>query len=158
MKHRHPLALVVLVVGLMVVPGMSRADDKDKDKDNKDNPQIKAMLDCAKACNDCQRECDICARHCADLLAAGKKDHLKTLGTCTDCAEFCSTAARMMARRSPMSPQICEGCLHACENCGAECEKFKDDEHMKRCAEECKKCAKACREMLKYKDKIANTE
>ena len=42
--------------------------------------------------------------------------------------------------------------------CGAECEKFKDDEHMKRCAEECKKCAKACREMLKYKDKIANTE
>jgi hypothetical protein len=105
---------------------------------------------CAKACADCMRECDSCARHCAELVAQGKKEHLHTLGTCIDCAEVCAAAARIVARRGPMSHTICEACAKVCDDCGAACEKHAGDEHMARCARECRTCATACREMLKH--------
>jgi hypothetical protein len=96
------------------------------------------------------RECEMCARHCADLVAAGRKEHLKTLGTCADCAEFCAAAARIVSRNGPMSVTICEACAKACDTCGAACEKFASDEHMRRCAQECRECAKACRDMIQH--------
>jgi hypothetical protein len=114
-----------------------------------------AFLDCAKVCNDCQRQCDSCARHCALLVAEGKKDHLETLGTCTDCADICATAARIVSRQGPFSAGICEGCARACDACGAACDKFKDDAHMKACADSCRKCAQACRDMVKHTGQAA---
>ena len=105
---------------------------------------------CAKACSDCQRACDMCATHCAQLLASGKKEHLTTLATCQDCADFCVAAAQIVARGGPFAALICESCATACAQCGKECEKFPDDKHMKICAEECRKCEKACREMVKH--------
>ena len=105
---------------------------------------------CAKACADCMRECESCARHCAHMVAQGHKEHLTTLGTCPDCAEFCAAAARIVARKGPLSNTICEACAKACDECGAACEKFPNDEHMTRCAKECRACAAACREMLKH--------
>ena len=86
----------------------------------------------------------------ADLLAKGKKDHLRTLRTCQDCATHCGAAACITVRKGPFSDLICTACADACNRCGKACEKFKDDEHMKKCAEECFKCEKACREMLKH--------
>jgi hypothetical protein len=110
------------------------------------------MLACAKACSDCQRECDTCAAHCAHKIAEGKKEHLTTLKTCQDCADFCVAASQIVARGGPFAMLICAPCAEACAACGKECEKFPDDEHMKRCAAECRKCEKACREMLKHGD------
>ena len=104
---------------------------------------------CAKVCGDCQRACDSCSTHCRHLLAQGKKEHEKTLQTCLDCADHCSTAARITARRGPFADLICTACAEACTRCGKECAKF-DDEHMKQCADECRRCEKACREMLKH--------
>lgn len=109
-----------------------------------------AFDQCAKACADCMRECESCAHHCAHLLAEGKKDHLHTLGTCTDCAEVCSSAARIVSRHGPLAVPICEMCTKACDTCAAACEKFPDDPHMQRCARECLVCAKACREMIEH--------
>jgi hypothetical protein len=104
---------------------------------------------CAKACNDCQRECDACATHCAQLLANGHKDHLTTLGTCRDCADFCSAAAEIVARGGPFAGLICDACANACQRCGKACDKF-EDKVMKKCAKECFECEKVCREMVKH--------
>jgi len=143
MKRLVPL--LGLAVALFLATG-TIADDKAAPDDHHGG----AFMTCAKACNDCQRECDSCARHCAGKVADGKKEHMKTLGTCADCAEICSAAARITAHRGPMSVTICEACAKACDTCGDACGEFKDDDHMKRCSDECKKCAKACREMVKH--------
>lgn len=108
---------------------------------------------CAKECNDCQRICDMCAKHCADLLAHGKKEHLKTLATCQDCATFCSAAACIVARQGPFSDEICKSCAEACARCGKACEEHPNDPMMKRCSEECRRCEQACKEMLKHVSK-----
>jgi hypothetical protein len=105
---------------------------------------------CAKACSDCQRSCDSCARHCAHLVAEGKKEHLKTLGTCVDCANVCATAAQIVARQGQFSDLICKACAQACERCGKACAQYPDDRHMKACAEECRRCEQACRTMLQH--------
>jgi hypothetical protein len=83
------------------------------------------------------------------LVREGKKDHFLTMETCLDCADLCSVAARITARKGPFSNTVCEACADACAMCGKECEKFSDDEHMVRCAKECRKCEKACRDMVK---------
>jgi hypothetical protein len=131
-------ALLLFTVG-------GTADDKPAHDDHHGG----MFLTCAKACNDCQRECDSCARHCALRVADGKKEHMKTLGTCIDCAEICAAAARICSHQGPMAATICEACAKACDTCGEACGSFKDDDHMKLCAESCKTCAKACREMVK---------
>lgn len=105
---------------------------------------------CAKACSDCQRMCDSCATHCAHQLHAGKQEHIETLMTCRDCADFCAAASQIVARGGPFAKEICTGCAEACAKCGAACEKFAEDAHMKKCAEECRKCEKACRDMLAH--------
>jgi hypothetical protein len=108
-----------------------------------------AHEECAEACNDCQVKCDACATHCAEQLAAGHKEYLTTLNTCRDCADFCSTAAQIVARSGPFAGLICKGCADACQRCGKECDKF-DHKMMQDCAKECFLCEKACREMLKH--------
>ncbi len=111
----------------------------------------KEMFDhCAKACNDCQRICDACATHCAHLMAKGKMEHMKTLGTCQDCAGICATAAQIVARGGPFSDIICRCCAEACARCGKACAEHSGDQMMRACAEECRRCEQACREMLKH--------
>jgi uncharacterized protein Yka (UPF0111/DUF47 family) len=105
---------------------------------------------CAKACTTCMRECESCAHHCAHLIAQGQKEHLKTLGTCADCADFCTAAARIVSRGGSMAGTICESCAKACDICGKACEDLPNDEHMQRCAKACRDCARECREMIQH--------
>jgi hypothetical protein len=84
------------------------------------------------------------------MVAMGKKDNLEAIGTCTDCAEFCAAASRIVSRSGPMSATICESCAKACDICAAVCEQFDYDNQMRRCAEQCRNCAAACRDMLKH--------
>ena len=105
---------------------------------------------CAKACTECLRECESCAHHCAHMVADGKKDHMETLGTCSDCAEICAAAAKVTSHHGPLSATVCDGCAKACDACGTACEKFPDDEHMSHCAKACRDCAKACRMMIEH--------
>ncbi len=103
---------------------------------------------CAKACADCQVSCDSCFHHCAALVAKGKKEHVKTMLSCVDCADYCALAGKLSARHSAYSATACDGCAKACDDCAKECEKFKDDKHMADCAKSCRDCAKACRTMI----------
>ena len=142
-KKGLPLSLAaaaaVLFVAALPVPG------------DESHSEHAATFDrCAKACNDCQRACDSCATHCANLVASGRKEHLKTLKTCQDCASFCATAAQIVARQGAFTDLICKSCAEACARCGKACEQHPDDKHMKMCAEQCRACEQACREMLKH--------
>jgi hypothetical protein len=104
---------------------------------------------CAKACSQCQRSCEGCGAHCAKLLAEGKKEHLKTVKSCQDCASLCSAAASITARKGPFVDLVCAACADACKRCGDACaEHAEHDEVMKQCSDECRRCEKACREML----------
>lgn len=142
-------------VALAALEGASFAQQdrkKESGGSHHQDPYSKMLRECARACSDCQRECDSCATHCANLLAKGRKEHLGTLATCRDCADFCSAAAEIVARGGPFASLICQSCAEACARCAKECEKFPDDEHMQACAKECRKCEKACREMVKHAD------
>ncbi len=146
LRWKGTLGLLALAV-VMNTGQTLGADEKKDDNNNKNNSHFQA---CAKECAECMRECESCTRHCADLIVEGQKDHLITMGTCIDCADVCAAAAKIVARRGPMSAAVCESCAKACDTCGAACEKFSDDEQMKRSAQECRNCAKVCREMLNH--------
>jgi hypothetical protein len=137
--------LAVVLAGCLALGG--RAAGGEKERPHKHDGHFDK---CAKACAECMRECESCATHCAHMVAQGKKDHMRTLQTCKDCAEFCAAAGRIVARRGPMAVLICEPCAKACDVCGKACERFPDDKHMERCARECRDCARACREMISH--------
>lgn len=139
------VAFALAIFGVVMFAQQGNTDEKAEHKEHGG-----AMRACAKACSDCQRECDSCATHCAHQLHEGKKEHLTTLMTCQDCANFCGTAAQIVSRGGPFARLVCEGCAEACSRCGKACENFPDDKHMKQCAKECRKCEKACRDMVKH--------
>jgi hypothetical protein len=154
MTHTVRGLALAAVLGLT---GQATAQDR-KPAVQPDSPGAKGGHDaayeqCAKACNDCEQICAACATHCADLLAQGKKEHLKTLATCRDCATTCAAAAKIVAGKGPFSDLICTACADACKRCGDACDQFKDDPMMKKCADECRKCEKACRDMLQHTGK-----
>ena len=143
MIGRREFASAGIAVGAMAAMGSSvKAADAQHAHHND------AMMECAKACSDCQRACDSCSTHCAHQVKDGKAEHMATLATCQDCADFCAAASQIVSRGGPFSSEICKSCAEACTKCAAACEKFPNDQHMTMCAEECRKCEKACRGMV----------
>jgi hypothetical protein len=140
-------AAVVLMTGLLVPSGQA-GGDKDKGKEGGHHHAM--FQKCAKACNDCQRMCDACSHHCAHLIAEGKKEHMKTLHSCQDCAAICAVSAQISARGGPYAGLICKTCAEACKRCGEACDKVSDDKMMKECADECRRCEKTCMEMVEH--------
>jgi hypothetical protein len=143
--HQWRLLSVVglLAAGLFAVSAVFSSTDEPQH-----HPHNAHMQHCAKACADCMRTCEACARHCANLVAEGQKDHMMTLGTCTDCGDICGAAAKIVAREGPLSIVVCEACAKVCNTCGAACEKFPNDQHMTECAKTCRECEKACQQMV----------
>ena len=152
MNRRNLLGMLAVALAMA---GATLAADRVKEKGTKEKGtkgHDSMHIDkCARACTDCMLECESCAHHCAHLVAAGKKEHQRTLGTCTDCAVFCALAAKIVAHHGPMAVPACEACAKACDTCGDACEKVgEDDAHMNCSAKACRDCAKACREMVKH--------
>ncbi len=104
---------------------------------------------CAKVCGECLVECAKMTHHCGELVAAGKKEHLKPMELAADCSDLCAVAAKLTGRHSDLAPAACEACAKACDLCAAACYKFPDMPEMKACAAKCRECAKACKEMAK---------
>jgi hypothetical protein len=103
---------------------------------------------CARACADCKKACEACNKHCQGMAKAGIKGHERSLALSGDCRDACDAAAKIVARKGPLSKAICEACAKACDACGAECKKYPDMAEMAACAKSCAICAKACREMI----------
>jgi hypothetical protein len=150
-RLRLDLVLGLVAVVLLAGGGPTTAGEKSSSGGaKKPGGHMKVFEDCAKACATCAGECEHCMTHCVKLVAEGKKDHVKTLRTCADCAEVCVAAGRIVARHGPFAHLICEPCAKACAECGKACEAFRDDPVMARCARACRDCERACREMLKH--------
>jgi hypothetical protein len=154
MTRRVFSTAVVVAVGFVTLQLVATAQEGRRRPERRQSAEhtehLEAYQKCAQACSDCQRACDMCATHCAHLMHAGQGEHMTTLATCLDCADFCAAAAQIVARGGPFAGLMCQSCAEACARCAEACEKFPDDEHMKKCAEECRKCEKACLEMVQH--------
>ena len=103
---------------------------------------------CAVDCSNCANECNQGFHHCYQQLQAGKPGHAKSMHLCVDCGDVCATAAKLVARRSPLMAIGCQACVESCEACIAECEKL-NDPGMSEVIASLRKCAQSCRELIK---------
>jgi hypothetical protein len=127
----------------------ARADDKPAAAAKAPDEHHAMYASCAKVCADCLVVCGTTTHHCAEMVEAGKKEHLKPMQLAAACAEFCALSAKLTSAHSDLAPAACEACAKACDMCGAACAKHADMPEMKACVESCKKCAASCREMAK---------
>jgi hypothetical protein len=135
---KRSLRLVAVVV-VFLQAGLALGQEKKPDP-----PEQEA---CARACAACALECEACYRHCLAMVAAGDKKHAAAMRVCQDCAAVCALTGRVVARRGPSWPLMCEVCAKLCKACNEQCGKF-DHEQMKKCARACTSCEKACRDHL----------
>ncbi|MGH9360537.1 MAG: hypothetical protein ACRD2T_01365 [Thermoanaerobaculia bacterium] len=54
--------------------------------------------ECLKACTECLGECGSCHEHCTQLVAEGKRVHLRALKHCSDCVAVRAVAAQLSRR------------------------------------------------------------
>lgn len=141
--HRRKLLSVLgaSAAGLVAVTSAGAADDAEK-----------AVTDCGckcvEACCDAMNWCNEAFVHCSRLVGKGKAEHEKPMALLLDCGEVCSTAAKLIARTSPLTAQICRTCLESCGLAVASCEKF-DSRTMQDVAKSLRACGESCRAMLK---------
>lgn len=128
--------------------GVAAAEDKPKDvKDLKETKDC--CTECGVTCSKCLAECLKCYKYCADLVAAGKKEHVECMKACLDCTEFCKLCITICGRDGAMMAICCEACAKACEACAKACEKFPDDKTCAACAKLCRECIKCCKSCCK---------
>ncbi|MRR10895.1 four-helix bundle copper-binding protein [bacterium] len=98
--------------------------------------------------------CDITCTVCADACLS--EPHVQMLARCIelnlDCADLCSTTARLLGRigfaESEMLRAQLDACGEACRACAEECDRHQDIEHCSICADMCRSCERACAEMV----------
>lgn len=142
MQRRELLGtLGVTAAALTAVTGgrafAAAPDDKDDGHDK-----------CADACFDCEKECSEAFHYCCKQLSSGKATHAKAMHLCVDCADICSTAGKLVSRKSPLMVFTCQACAECCDACVAECDKLSDAD-LKECCDALRKCSTACKEMVK---------
>ncbi|MBX9625544.1 MAG: four-helix bundle copper-binding protein [Gemmataceae bacterium] len=140
--HRRELlgVLGASAAGLAASPAWA-GDDKPKD------PLVECGCKCVEACCDAMNWCNEAFLHCSKELAAGRVGHAKAMALLLDCGEVCSAAAKLVARESAFTAQVCRTCAEACAIAAPECEKL-DHPTMKDAGKSLKKCADACKALL----------
>ncbi|MEV4462710.1 four-helix bundle copper-binding protein [Micromonospora echinofusca] len=115
---------------------------------NLDRTKLAAVID---ALNTCAQACTACADACLseDMVA----ELTKCVRTNLDCADICTTTARVLSRHTgydaDISRSLLEACATACKSCGDECAGHAGmHEHCRVCADACRACERACRELL----------
>ncbi|GIW86402.1 MAG: hypothetical protein KatS3mg108_0726 [Isosphaeraceae bacterium] len=63
-----------------------------------------------------------------------------------DCGELCGTAAKLVARMSPLMAHACRACAAGCDDCVTASEKLNDPK-MREALDALRACSKSCREM-----------
>lgn len=144
MHRRELLGVLGASAAGLVVTSSARAEDDVKAND--------AVADCGckcvEACCDAMNWCNEAFLHCSRLVAKGNAEHVKPMALLLDCGEVCGTAAKLVARMSPLTVQACRTCVEGCDLCVAACSKF-DDRTMKDAVKSLRACGDSCRAMLK---------
>lgn len=111
------------------------------------------LIRCIEECPSCAQTCTACA----DACLSEADDQLPMLRKCirsdTDCADICSTTARIVSRHTGYDANLTRAVLQACatafRSCGEECAIHASRyEHCRVCAEACRRCEQACQELI----------
>lgn len=120
------------------------------------NPQHPALdpadlVAAIEAAQQCALSCTACADACLaeDELLALRRCIRRTL----DCADLCTTTARVLTRQVGVDlglvRVLLEACVVACKRCAAECEDHAGMHvHCAVCAQDCRDAEQACRLLL----------
>jgi hypothetical protein len=105
---------------------------------------IDALNDCAQACTGDADD---------DLSEPNVAEMVKCIRLCLDCADVCTTTARVSSRQTGydanVTKALVEACIVVCEACADECDRHAQMRaHCRVCAEACRRCETACREFL----------
>lgn len=109
-----------------------------------------ALARCVEECLTCAHACTACADACLSEL----DEFLPALRTCVrstqDCADICTTTARVLSRHTGYDANLTRAMLAACEvacrSCGDEGDRHASAyEHCRLCAAACRRCEQACR-------------
>lgn len=150
MDRRELLGVLGASAAGLVSVTSARAGDDPKGKD--------AVADCGckcvEACCDAMNWCNEAFLHCSRLVAKGKAEHAKPMELLLDCGEVCGTAAKLVARMSPLTVLVCRACLEGCDLCVAACSKL-DGQTMRDAVKSLRACGESCRAMLKVMDEKA---
>jgi hypothetical protein len=133
--------------GLALMADRSEAGEGDDEHGHSEHSAL--LKECAEACGHCEAACNEAFHHCISAAGSGKAEHVKMAQMVIDCAAFCTLAAAMIARHSPLMVASCRACAEACEKCAEDCSPHAVHEVMKHCVDSCKKCAEICRKMIK---------
>lgn len=105
---------------------------------------IDAAFECAQVCTSCADAC-LAEEMVAELRRCIRLD--------LDCADVCTTTARILSRQTELDLALLqvqlEACRRACGLCGDECEQHAQmHAHCRVCAEACRRCEKSCNQLL----------
>jgi hypothetical protein len=110
-------------------------------------PGLARFADCIAACLACELAC---AGASESLLGSNDLAALRDgIGNTLDCADVCSTTARLLARmrdaEATVLRSLLEACARACATCGAECHRLGVlDETCRAAALACRRCEIEC--------------
>jgi len=112
---------------------------------------IDELVAAIEACLDCEQSCTACAD--ADVAEDDVANLRRCIGLCSDCADICSTTARVLSRETRHDPVLVqrqlEACVRSCASCAEECHRHAAHHaHCRVCEEVCSICERACRTLL----------
>ncbi|MGK5738051.1 four-helix bundle copper-binding protein [Micromonospora sp. URMC 103] len=115
---------------------------------NLDRAKLATVIDTLNAC---AQACTACADAC--LSEDDIAELAKCIRTDLDCADVCTTTARVLSRHTGydanVTRSLLEACATTCRACGDECARHAErHEHCRICAEACRDCERACRDLL----------
>ncbi len=105
---------------------------------------IDALNDCAQACT---------ADADADLGDEDVASMITCVRLCLDCADVCTSTARVASRQTAFDASVTrpllQACAAVCARCADECQMHADKHpHCRVCEEACRRCEQACRDLL----------
>ncbi|MBI4898171.1 MAG: four-helix bundle copper-binding protein [Actinobacteria bacterium] len=110
------------------------------------------MAECVERLTNCAQACTQCADDC--LAEQFQQHHMaKCIRLNQDCADICSTAARVLSRQAGYVPDtvaaMLSAAIEACGACALVCEEHSQMDHCAACARHCREAENVCGAMLR---------
>ncbi len=118
-------------------------------------PDVQRAVDYAEALRALSAGAEVCTA-CADACL-GEPENLEHLRRCIrttlDCADVCTSTARVLMRQTETPNELVHAQLHACvvacQVCADECDRHSDrHDHCRLCADTCRYCQERCNFLL----------
>lgn len=103
------------------------------------------------AATTCAQSCTACADAC--LSEPDVADTTRCIRDDLDCADVCTTTARVLSRHTGydarLTRAVLQACIQACRTCADSCaEHAGHHAHCATCEQDCRECERACKALL----------